>query len=571
MVSPLRILWLALFCWIVMPGSSMAATITASVDRNPVAAMESFQLMFNVQGELDDEPDFSPLETYFDIISQNQSNRIQIINGQMDRTHQWVLTLMATQAGNYTLPAIAFGNDRSNPISLTVKAASTDLNDETGPLFLETEVHPEKAYVQGQVLYTVRLYRSVNLRSGTLSEPKVSGLEAIIEKLGEDQSYETQRNGVRYIVVERRYALFPQQSGTLTLEPTVFQGQILEASRFAFNDVVKTRRIASQGHEITVAPIPANAGKPWLPSTEVKLVEEWPSDPPEFHVGEPLTRTLTLMAQGISSAQLPSLSRELADGLKRYPDQPLLKDDIQEQGLLGIRQEKVAIMPTRPGRYTLPAIEIPWWNLRTGKAEVARLPQRTIEVMASPGNPADEGTSQQTIESQRETPAQTTTPVAGTGDHEAPAARKVVNAGYWPWISMLLALGWAITAILWWRQHRWQTTTPLHRRTNSVSAIKNACGKRDAHACKRALLAWAGQQWPQHPPTSLQTLAQQVDGEFSTAIQDLNRVLYAEQNHEWNGDALLRALQHWRKHAHHASATRPVDIAHLHPVRENTQ
>ena len=325
-----------------------AAIIRAHVDRNPVPLNESFVLTFDVQGDADGEADFSPLEALFDILNRSQGSKIQIINGRMDRTSQWQLTLMARDVGNYTIPAINFGKDRSNSLSLVVEAETSDASDQAGAIFLEAELTPQQAYVQSQLVYTVRLLRSVNLRSGSLSEPKLSGVEVMVEKLGDDRNFETLRNGVRYFVIERSFAIFPQQSGTLTVEPAVFQGQIIEGSRFNFNETLRSKRVASQSFSVAVQPIPAAAQRPWLPSRELRLVEEWPQDPPRFRVGEPLTRTVTLTASGIAAAQLPSLAGRLPEGLKQYTDQPLIKNQTRADGLTGMRREKIAILPPPP-------------------------------------------------------------------------------------------------------------------------------------------------------------------------------------------------------------------------------
>ncbi|MEN8763820.1 MAG: BatD family protein, partial [Thiogranum sp.] len=224
-----------------------AATIRAHVDRNPVTVNESFLLTFDVQGDPDGEADFSPLESLFDILNRSQGSQIQIINGRMDRSSQWQLTLMAREVGSYTIPAINFGKDRSNSLSLVVEAESADASGQGGStILLEAELTPQQAYVQSQLVYTQRLLHSVHLRSGSLSEPKLGGVEVMVEKLGDDRSFETLRNGVRYVVVERSFAIFPQQSGTLTVEPSVFQGQIIEGSRYNFKETLRSKRVTSK-------------------------------------------------------------------------------------------------------------------------------------------------------------------------------------------------------------------------------------------------------------------------------------------------------------------------------------
>ena len=537
-----------------------AATIRAHLDRNPVTVNESFLLTFDVQGEADGEADFSPLEALFDILNRSQGSKIQIINGRMDRTSQWQLTLMARDVGNYTIPAISFGKDRSNSLSLVVEAETANASDQVGSVFLEAELTPQQAYVQSQLVYTVRLLRSVNLRSGSLSEPKLSGVEVMVEKLGDDRSFETLRNGVRYVVVERSFAIFPQQSGTLTVEPTVFQGQIIEGSRFNFKETLRSKRVASQPFSVAVQPIPAAAQRPWLPSRELRLVEEWPQDPPRFRVGEPLTRTVTLTASGIAAAQLPSLAGTPADGLKQYTDQPLLENQTGADGLAGIRQEKIAILPSRAGRFELPAIEIPWWNTETGQQQLARIPARSIEVSAA----ADT----------QPVPAQLPVEPAPAISDSQPAEidQQRDAAGFWPWLSAVLMLGWLATALLWWRQRLKPEPRSIPRKPEKPNEafrdFKRACRNNDAGGGKIALLRLAKNRWQERPPTSLAAIANRVDPSFADAIDELNRALYGQDTIDWDGGRLLRETQRWLKSDPVSTATHTSPIQPLHPQRE---
>jgi len=536
-----------------------AATIRAHLDRNPVPVNESFLLTFDVQGDADGEADFSPLEALFDILNRSQGSQIQFTNGRMDRSSQWQLTLMARDVGHYTIPAISFGKDRSNSLSLVVEAETADASDQGGAIFLEAELTPQKAFVQSQLVYTLRLLRSVNLRSGSLSEPKLSGVEVMVEKLGDDRSFETLRNGVRYVVIERSFAIFPQQSGTLTVQPSVFQGQIIEGSRFNFNETLRAKRVTSKAFSVDVQPIPVAAQRPWLPSPQLRLVEEWPQDPPRFRVGEPLTRTVTLTANGIAAAQLPGLAGTPADGIKQYTDQPLLKNQTGADGLIGIRQEKIAILPSRPGRFELAAIEIPWWNTETGQQQLARIPARSIEVSAA----ADAQ------------PAPAPLPVEPGPAISASRPVEIVQqrhaAGFWPWLTGVLVLGWLVTALLWWRQrHKPEPRSALGEPEKSNKAFrefKHACRHKDAGACKTALLTLAKTHWQERPPTSLGAIAKRVDPSLADAIDELNRALYGLETIDWHGARLLREVERWFKSDPLSTVSATSPIQPLHPQR----
>jgi hypothetical protein len=540
-----------------------AATIRAHVDRNPVTVNESFMLTFDVQGELDGEADFSPLETFFDILNRSQGSQIQIINGRMDRSSQWQLTLMARAAGTYTIPAISFGKERSNSLSLVVQAETADTSEQNDAIFLEAELTPQQAYVQSQLVYTVRLLRSVNLRSASLSEPKLSGVEAMVEKLGDDRSFETLRNGVRYVVVERSFAIFPQQSGSLTVEPTVFQGQIIDGSRFNFNETLRSKRVTSKSFSVDVQPIPAAAQRPWLPSRDLRLVEEWPQDPPRFRVGEPLTRTVTLTAGGIAAEQLPRLAGPPADGLKQYTDQPLVKNQTRADGLTGIRQEKIAILPSRPGRFELPAIEIPWWDTETGQQQLARIPARSIEVSAA----ADTQPVPLPVE-----------PAPARSDaRPAEIVQQSKAAGFWPWLTVGLVLGWLVTVLLWWRQ--WRRPAPEsepelrsssrkpEKPNETFREFKLACQGNDSGACKIALLKLAKSHWQEQPPASLGAIVNRVDSAFADAIDELNRALYGQETVDWDGARLLREAERWLESDPLSTVSPASPIPPLHPQR----
>jgi hypothetical protein len=215
------------------PQSIFAADINVSVDRNPVSLDESFQIIFTATEPPDGEPDFSPLEQDFSILSQSNSSSSSWINGKSSKTVQWTLSVMAKQAGSLVIPPVKFGNDVSQSSTILVtentpnKAVNTDED-----LFLEVDATPENPYIQSQVIYTLRLYTRVDIQQARLNEPELA--DAVIEKLGDDSSYNTQVNGVNYSVTERKYAIFPQKSGQLTIKPLILTAEVLSGSRPQF-------------------------------------------------------------------------------------------------------------------------------------------------------------------------------------------------------------------------------------------------------------------------------------------------------------------------------------------------
>ena len=142
---------------------SQAANITVTTSRNPVALDDSFHLVYEADSDVDDEPDFSPIYQYFDVLNSGQSTNMRLINGNYSLKKSWDLAIIAKKTGKFTIPPIAFGTDISPAIQITVgnNTSSNNVspnNDSTIPaeIFLESEFDKKQGWVQSQFIYTLR-------------------------------------------------------------------------------------------------------------------------------------------------------------------------------------------------------------------------------------------------------------------------------------------------------------------------------------------------------------------------------------------------------------------------------
>ena len=537
-----------LICWllvglIAMANPLLAAEIQLSLDRNPVPINESFTLTFTADAEPDADPDFSPLEDQFEILHQGQSSQFSIINGKASRQVTWQLQVIAKQPGTLQIPSIAFGSDRSRPFSVTVtNGAVRGKQGGEASLYLEAEAEPKNPYVQAQVILTIRVLSRVAF-SGDLSQPEVP--DAVVEKLDEDREFVSLKDGVQFKVNERRYAVFPQKSGRLTIGPINLTAQLAAGGGGYgpfFRPSTRQQRLHSDPIDLNVRPIPAQfTGKQWLPATSLVLDDQWL--PVELKVpgGEPLTRTLTVKAEGVTAGMLPDLAAAVpASGdLKQYPDQPVTREDKTASGLVSQRQQKTALIATRPGAYTTPAVEIPWWNTRTDKLEWARLPARTLTVLPAPGMAAPEPPP---------TPAATPA-AAGSRPEEIPPSGGVGETptpGLAYGLALFLGLGWLATALAWWHSRRGgpKLAVPADQgrqmvaaggESRALKALESACRVHDPVAARKALLEWAAHRWPDTSAASrLESLTQLLGSEMTV----LNRQLYAADASAWEGAGL---------------------------------
>lgn len=522
-----------------------AGEISVSIDRNPVNLNESFQIVFSASESPDADPDFDPLLQDFEILNQSQSSQSSWINGKTSKTIQWVLQVMAKREGVVSIPAIAFGRDRSQPSSVLVKQESLAKADSSTKqdLFLQVEAHPKNPYVQSQVIYTVKLFRQVNLAQAKLSEPEIDN--TVTAKLGEDKNYNTHLNGEDYIVTERQYALFPQQSGTLTIPPVSLTASVIINSRrqrfsgFFNPQTTRTRRVVSDTIELNVRARPAQYGQHhWLPAEQVYVQQEWSADLGQLKAGEPITRTITLLAKGTTVGQLPEISGALpaitaATGgqLKSYPDQPVLKEQHKADGLIAFREEKTAYIPSTAGKYQLPEITVPWWNTKNGTLEKAVLPATELTVAAATLNNLvlPSSTSEPVV-----------TSVANTNN---PQTRSFMQDSLWFWVATVLAGGWVATLVYFLTRR--QPIQPgenhdegrIEKQLSIYKALKKACQNNDAHGAKDALIRWGQEQFN---VSSLGKISCFCEPGLGETIQSLNAHLYSETPIKWDASKLLQ-------------------------------
>ena len=352
-----------------------AGVVTVVPDRTTVNENESLTVVYSYSEELENEPDFSALQENFDILGQNRQSSLQSINGRFSYKLSWTLTLMPRRVGEVELPPVDFDGVKAEPITITVKAAPQDSSQPLGDLALEVEFTPREGYVQGQFIFTQRLYHRGWLAGGELTDPDFGDADAVVRQLEQTRRYSLFRGGERYQVFEQSYLVFPQRSGELRAAPSVFTGQLREPGRSP-----RLKRVSAPAESVDVRPVPASVRGPFLPATELTLEETWPDDPIEFEQGRPVTREVRIMAKGLTAAQLPEIEFPEVDGMRVYADQARRDDQFAQDGVTGTVEQSVALVPQRGGNVVLPAIEIEWWDTGAGRARVARLPAREIAV-----------------------------------------------------------------------------------------------------------------------------------------------------------------------------------------------
>ncbi len=530
MVTALRrSLSLALLAWLVVAWPAAAqVTLQASVDRPVVRDNESFTYVVRAEGPIRGEPEDSPLAAQFDVLQRSSSSRVQILNGQTSQVTEWQYQLMPRAAGEFTIPALNVGDRQTNPVVLRVLPPETT-SSPVADIFMELEAQPSTIYVQAQVLFTLRLFIGVSTGRATLTPPETSGVEAIVERLGEDSQYQTSRGGRNFIVRERRYAVFPQSAGTLMIGPATFEAMVIPDRGFS-----RVQRFRSSVLELqvqpAVAPPASMAGAAWLPAQRVTLSEEWSDASPELAVGIPRTRKIVIEGLGLLETQLPEIDVTAQPGIRQYADQPDLNRQITADGLLSRRSVSLAVIAQTPGEITLSGVRLPWWNVGEQRWEVAELPPRVMKITPSAEELA---------------PAPVPPPPVSSS-----APVEISTPSYWPYVSAAFGMAWLVTALLWWRARvsrspRAESKAPRADRRPRLRKIlrdlDSACAVSDAAAARQLLLSFAEVRFAPDPPRSLGALAAVLPEAVGREVLALEAQIYGAVPGAWQGEG-LRAL-----------------------------
>ncbi|HEY9119113.1 MAG TPA: BatD family protein, partial [Marinobacter sp.] len=456
MVSRLTYLFILISLLLTMAGQAMAAKdLTVEPDRTRLYEGEVLTLtvkgstkidinlgnLFNFDMSSLPKPDIEKVEDDFEILARNQQYSIRTVNNEMIGEITWTYQLAPKATGKLTIPGLKFRDSESEPVTIEVISGTPPDQeaDASRASFIELAADKDEVYVQEQLVLTIKLFFTGNLIRGELSEPEHP--HAIIEPLGKQSEYTRYRDGVRYRVVERRYAIFPQREGQLSLQPIRFEGQARN------NDgQLKFLRDSATLFDVPVKGVPAKfSGDTWLPARNLELDESGLPQNQTLTAGQNLTRTLTLQADGLPSETLPPFPEKMPEGVRAYPEKPERTTTSGSEGLASRLTQTTALVPVQPGQLVLPEIRIPWWDTESDTERVAVLPARPLTVEAIPGQieslPSDSPKQAEATADNAEKNTQGTT--AGNAD-----------PGLWPVATLVILGAWLATVAAWWMSKR---------------------------------------------------------------------------------------------------------------------
>ena len=184
-------------------------------------------------------------------------------------------------------------------------------------------------------------------------------------------------NKKKYATLEFYYILFPYQEGELIFPEITLTASIPPEGGYQGKPTtLKTKPITIQ-----VSPVPKNADADhWLVANDVTIANKWSNDLKTAKVGDVIKREITIHAKGT----LPSFIDEPEIGTVNfasiYASEPNFIDARDNSTTNGKRIDTYSYLMEEIGEFTIPEVEITWWNPHVSKFYKRKLPDYKITI-----------------------------------------------------------------------------------------------------------------------------------------------------------------------------------------------
>lgn len=392
-----------------------------------VEAGENFRVSFKVTTQ--DVDDFRSGLHSTDVVEviagpyTSSESSFQMVNGHTSSSSSitYTYTLYAAKSGVYNIPAaharVGGKQISSRPAKVTVvgsaqgrgnnspkmheddnyqphmKAAGSAISGRD--LFIKVSANKKKVYEQEPILLTYKVYTLVDLTQLEGKMPELTGFHTQEIPLPQQKSFHIERvNGKPYRTVTwSQYVMYPQMTGKMEIPSITFKGIVVQQNRSVdpfeafFNGgsgyVEVKRNIVAPSIKIDVLPLPH---KPANFSGGVgKFNISAQLNKNELKAGDPLS--LRIVVGGIGNLKL--IKQPVVNFPKdwdKYDPKVTDKTKLTSNGLEGNMIYDILAVPRNQGHYTIPPVELTYYDTSLNKYKTIKTQSFDIEVAKGDGS-----------------------------------------------------------------------------------------------------------------------------------------------------------------------------------------
>ena len=332
----------------------------------------------------------------FNVSYGGASSQYNLSSNQFSVSVTWTYVLRPKKAGQFTVPEIhiSHGNKTyvADPVTIKVLPQSNQplqtkptRNTLTNAFSnsthkVEASVDNSHPYVNEQIIYTFRYLYTARIPSFNAPQYTPPSLRQFwTTELERKQGRRQVIDGTLYWIEEIQVGLFPITAGKVTIEPAKLSLPL--AARRNLPQVSKM--LVTNPVEVNVRPLPQD-GKPTdFAGTVGQYRIHTQTDRQTIEAGDGFTLQVQVSGTG-NIKTVPAPTVPTLPNMAIYDPQITDTLGVVDSRIQGSRTYEYVIIPSEEGRWTIPAIDYPYFNPQAESYQIARTVPVTIDVLPNP-------------------------------------------------------------------------------------------------------------------------------------------------------------------------------------------
>jgi hypothetical protein len=399
-------MWLAFVAIALLPGALLAASFTASLDRDTMTLGEQATLSLKFEDVQPKDAPGIPNIAGLQFQYVGPSSAFSFVNRHTSSSVTYTYVVTAQRDGEFTIPGLRanIGGQQldSAPLKLIVTKASAPsadaVNSGSEPAFLKFAFPKAKVYVGEAEVARLELYLRddvQDLRGFQLTSAPTDGFSAGKTVELPNQRRRTQIGNHVYTIIPLALPLTAVRTGPLTLGPFTASAVVVLPGQNQGGDPF-FRQFFNQGEQkqVTLASEPFNVESRPLPEENKpanftgavgSFTMTATAGPTALTVGDPITVRVQIFGRGaLDSVTLPT--QGAWGDFKTYP--PTTKLETTDQfGFQGTKTFEQIISPQNSDVHKLPALAFSFFNPEDGQYHTLTQPAVPLTVKAAGASP----------------------------------------------------------------------------------------------------------------------------------------------------------------------------------------
>ncbi len=317
----------------------------------------------------------------FEIMSTNQSNSTQIINGDISYQINMSYVIMPKNVGQFKLQGSINYNGKTyqtNELTVNVSEAEDLPTEGVSDIFIKTIISDDEIYLGQKVVLTYELYSRYNIEDyGFRDNIEINGF--LLKDLPQDdlKAEFVYLDGKKYVKYEvRQIYLSPIKAGTFSIPEYNFQVNISTGGGFFSSSEAKY--LKTEAKQLTVKPLPANKPSDFSGIVgTLNLQSEYSRQ--EVPYGDSLTLKVTASGNCDLSA-LDKISKNSIPDFTVYETAKDIQESIVDNQYSAQKEFEIILVPEKNGEVKINPIYISYFDTKLGSYKKAEIPGATITV-----------------------------------------------------------------------------------------------------------------------------------------------------------------------------------------------